>query len=168
MLLLIRLNFLAALLVSLFIGLSNTHAAKSKILVVTNDDDNAYYDLYLDLDKEDNAKGLSMYDLKEKEWIQFEVKDLSKGVDLKKEGSHRVIILKSHDFEHDRGGHFLIDYLNNGLTGKRNDLPITIDFDGTHWRAFYNGEEIEQLNFKVKKVFGKSVGIDRVDIDKVK
>ncbi|MAF76930.1 MAG: hypothetical protein CME60_02125 [Halobacteriovoraceae bacterium] len=164
MLRLLKTNLIAALLLTLFMGIQSAQAAKSKILVVTNDEDSSYYDLYLELDEFDNAHGLSMYDHADKEWVQFQVKDLSKGVDLKKEGSHKVIVLKSDDFEHDRGGHFLVDYLNNGLTGKRSDLEITIDFDGHSWKVFHRGAEIEQLNFKVKKFLGKTVGIDRVEI----
>ena len=158
-------NFLAALLLTLLMALNPAHAAKSKILGVTNDDDNAYYDLYLDLDEDQNAFGLSMFDHKEQNWKIFLVNDLDKGVDLKKEGKHKVIVLKSEDFEHDRGGHFLVDYLNNGMTGKRDDFEITIDFDGTSWKVYHRGSEIKQLNFKVKKIFGKTVGIDRVEID---
>ncbi len=162
---LLKTNFLAALILAFLMGLSTSQAAQSKILAVTNDDDDSYYDLFLELDDEQNALGLSMYDYGTKEWKKFQVNDLDKGVDLKKEGKHQVIILKSDDFEHDRGGHFLVDYLNNGITGKRDDFEISIDFDGTAWTAYHRGVKIEQLNFKVKKVFGKTVGIDRVEID---
>ncbi len=164
MLKLMKTNLIAAILFTFILGLASANAAKSKILIVTNDKDNSYYDLFLELDADQNAKGLSMYDRDKDEWVQFEVRDLSNGVDLKKEGHYQVIILKSNDFEHDRGGHFLIDYLSNGITGKREDLEITIDFDGTSWKAYHRGVEIKQLDFKVKKVFGKTVGIDRVEI----
>lgn len=165
MLRLLKTNFIAAIILTFIMGLASTQAAKSKILVVTNDDSDTYYDLYLELDEDQKAYGLSMYDQGKQDWVQFQVEDLTDGVDLKREGSHRVIVLKSADFEDDRGGHFLIDYLNNGITGKRSGMEITIDFDGHSWKVYHQGEEIEQLNFKVKRVFGKTVGIDRVEIE---
>lgn len=161
---LMKTNLIAAILLTFILGLSSTNAAKSKILVVTNDKDNAYYDLYLELDDDQNARGLSMYDRNEKKSKKFQVKDLSRGVDLRKEGKYRVIILKSGDFEKDRGGHFLVDYLSSGISGNRNKLPLTIDFDGTSWKAYHNGTEIKQLDFKVRKLFGKTIGIKKVEI----
>lgn len=159
---LMKTNLIAAILLTFIMGLASAHAEKSKILVVTNDQDNSYYDLYLELDEEQNANGLTMYDRGEKKWTEFQVKDLSKGVDLKEEGKYKVIVLKSDDFEKDRGGHFQVDYLSSGITGNRNELALTIDFDGTSWKAYHKGTEIKQLNFKVRKVFGKTVGIKEV------
>ncbi len=158
-------NLIAALLFTFIFGVASANAAKSKILVVTNDNDNAYYDLYLELDEDQSARGLSMYDRSKNDWVQFQVKDLSTGVDLKREGKHRVIVLKSGDFEHDRGGHFLVDYLSSGVTGTRDFLELTIDFDGTSWKAYHKGVEVEQLNFKVRKLFGKTVGIKDVIVE---
>jgi len=160
----IKSNVITAVLLTFIFGLSSVNAAKSKILVVTNDKDNGYYDLYIEVDEDQNAHGLSMYDRIEKKWKKFQVKELSRGVDLKAEGKYKVIILKSADFEKDRGGHFFVDYLSSGITGNRNKLPLTIDFDGTSWKAYHKGGEIKQLDFKVRKLFGKTIGIKKVEI----
>lgn len=138
-------------------GLSN-----EKVLTVKNSDENSFFDLYIAKDEEDKAKGLKMYDRGDKEWKDFNIKNLSKGVVLKAEGEHEVIILKSNDFEEDRGGHFKVDYLHNGITGKRQDIDIKFDFDGTNWQVYHRGEKVNLLDFKLKKFFGKTIGIEKV------
>lgn len=145
-------------------NLVETQAATEdqKVLTVRNSEDNSYFDLYLTIDNEQKAKGLKMYDREDKDWTQFNTGNLNQGVVLKKEGSHKVIILKSNDFEEDRGGHFKVDYLNNGITGKRQQLPIKFDFDGSAWKVFHRGSEIKLLDFKVKKFLGQTIGIDKV------
>lgn len=134
-----------------------------KVLTVKNSEENSYFDLYIAKDGEDNAKGLKMYDRGDKDWKDFNIKNLKNGVTLKQEGSHKVIVLKSDDFEEDRGGHFKVDYLHNGITGKRRDIEIKFDFDGTKWRVFHKGTEVNLLDFKVKKFLGKTIGIDKVE-----
>ena len=133
-----------------------------KVLTVKNSDENSYFDLYITLDEDQLAQGLKMYDREDKDWTNFQVSNLKKGVVLKQEGSHKVIILKSGDFEEDRGGHFKVDYLHNGITGARGEMPIKFDFDGTSWKVFHGGVEIKMLDFKLKKFFGKTIGIDKV------
>lgn len=133
-----------------------------KVLTVKNSEENSLFDLYIAKDSEDKAKGLKMYDRGDKDWTNFDINNLKKGVILKEEGGHKVIILKSGDFEEDRGGHFKVDYLHNGITGKRRDIEIKFDFDGTKWRVFHRGSEVNLLDFKVKKFFGKTIGIEKV------
>ncbi|MCF8059025.1 MAG: hypothetical protein K9K67_07000 [Bacteriovoracaceae bacterium] len=136
--------------------------ADLKVLTVKNSDEGSFFDLYIKADEELRAVGLKMYDRDDKDWKDFDVKNLQKGVILKEEGEHKVIVLKSNDFEDDRGGHFKVDYLHNGITGKREDIDIKFDFDGTSWRIFHNGQEVSLLDFKLKKFFGKTIGIEEV------
>ncbi len=133
-----------------------------KVLTVKNSEENSYFDLFIAKDEEDKAKGLKMYDRGDKDWEDFNIKNLNKGVVLKQEGEHKVIVLKSNDFEEDRGGHFKVDYLHNGITGKRDHIEIKFDFDGTSWKVFHKGSEVNLLDFKLKKFFGKTIGIDKV------
>lgn len=153
------------LLVSLVFGstLGKVLAAEdTKVLTVRNRDENSYFDLYITVNEHLEAQGLRMYDREDKDWTEFKVVGLKKGVVLKQEGSHKVIVLQSSDFEEDRGGHFKVDYLHNGITGARGEMPIKFDFDGTSWKVFHAGEEIKMLDFKLKKFLGKTIGIDKV------
>lgn len=147
-----------------FLAGFTVHAAANdhKVLTVKNSDENTYFDLFITVDEDLNAKGLKMYDREDKDWKGFDIKNLSKGVILKQEGEHKVIILKSGDFEEDRGGNFKVDYLHNGITGKRGEMPIEFDFDGTSWKVFHGGVEIKMLDFKLKKFLGQTIGIEKV------
>lgn len=136
--------------------------ANEKVLTVKNSEENSFFDLYISKDKGDKAKGLKMYDRGDKEWKDFNINNLKNGVVLKQEGSHKVIVLKSNDFEEDRGGHFKVDYLHNGITGSRKQMPIKFDFDGTNWKVFHGGVEVKLLDFKLKKFLGKTIGIEKV------
>ena len=148
-------------ILSLILALT-TKAEDLKILEVKNTDDGAFYDLYLENNEEDQAHGLKLYDRDLKDWKDFDVSDLVGGITLKQEGSYKVLVLRSQDFEHDRGGHFKLNYLYNGISGKRKDMPIKIDFNGSEWKVLHNGEVIKRLDFKVKKFFGKTIGIEKV------
>ena len=149
----------------LFLGLGFSVMAKDfKIVTVTNNDDHIKYDLYVVADEEDNAKSLKMYDRAVKDWTHYEIKNLKNGVVLKQIDEYKVIVLKSGDFEQDRGGHFKLDYLSNGMTGKRKELPVSIEYNGTNWTVYHNGEKVNLLDFKVKKFLGKTIGIKGVDV----
>lgn len=155
-------QILAYAFAALIIMMGKVNAKDLKILTVTNNDDGVTYDLFIDANEEMKAKGLKMYDRSEKDWTNFEISNLSNGAILKEEGSYKVILLKSNDFEPDRGGHFKVDYLYNGITGSRKEMPVSIDFDGHAWKVFHNGSEIKLLDFQVKKFLGKTIGIEKV------
>ncbi len=146
------------------IGMVSTYGATEdlKVLTVKNSDEESFFDLYIKADEDLRAVGLKMYDRSDKDWKNFDVKNLQRGVILKQEGEHKVIVLKSTDFTDDRGGNFKVDYLHNGITGKRNNIEIKFDFDGTSWKIFHEGEEVNMLDFKLKKFFGKTIGIENV------
>lgn len=135
---------------------------KEKILTLTNLDERTQFALHIDKDEEQRATGLALYDPNDKSWTEYDVSKLKRGIPVKKEGSHEVIVLKSDDFESDRGGHFKVDYLKNGITGSRGALALKFDFDGHKWRIYYRGSQVSALHFKLNKVFGKAVGIKQV------
>lgn len=135
-----------------------------KMLEVKNTDDGTFYDLYLETDNDIRATGLKLFDRDLKEWKGFDVSDLKRGIPLKEEGRHKVLMLKSNDFEHDRGGHFKLNYLYNGITGARKEMPIKIDYNGTQWQVLHRGASVRRLDFTVKKIWGKAVGIEKVII----
>lgn len=135
---------------------------KIKVLSVREVGVSTVYDLYMTVDEDMHAIGLKLYDNDEKSWKDFNTSNLTKGVVLKEQRGYEVIVLKSNDFEKDRGGHFKVDYLSNGLVGSRKDFPITIDFNGSEWQVLHQGEEISKLDFHTRKVFGEVVGIKKV------
>jgi hypothetical protein len=133
-----------------------------KILAVKNTDDGTLYDLYLETDQDVNAIGLKLYDRDLDEWTEYDVSDLRAGIAIKEEGKHKVLLLKSNDFEKDRGGHFKLNYLYNGITGSRKEMPMKFDFNGSKWQVLHRGRTINRLDFTLKKVWGKAIGIEQV------
>lgn len=158
----IRLTVTAGLLWGVMAG---TALAKDVLLAkVTNNNDALNGRLYLVTDDEDKATGLRLHDLSDGTSQRWQVSALKNGgAVLKKQDKHRVIVLKSNDFEVDRGGHFNLDMLHNGATGKRMSSELEVDFDGTSWKIYRKGSAIKSIHFKVKKVFLLGVvGIDKV------
>tara|TARA_Y100000590_G_scaffold470711_1_gene668268 strand:- start:124021 stop:124614 length:594 start_codon:yes stop_codon:yes gene_type:complete len=146
-------------------AMAGTAFAKDILLAsVTNNHDALNGRLYLVVDEEDKATGLKLHDLADGKTQEWQVSALAKGgAVIKQEGRHEVIVLKSNDFEIDRGGHFKLDMLYNGATGKRHSVDLKVDFDGTNWKIFSNGEAVKRFHFIVKKVaFLGVVGIKSV------
>lgn len=149
-------------LLTLQLGLGHALAKDIKVLSVKEVGVSTVWDLYMTVDEDMNAVGLRLFDNDDKTWKNFNTSNLVKGVVLKHQSGYDVIVLKSNDFEKDRGGNFQVNYLSNGLTGSRKDFPIEIDFDGTKWDVFHAGTSISRLDFHVKKVLGQTVGIKKV------
>jgi hypothetical protein len=142
-------------------------AAEALLAKVTNNHDALNGRLYLVLDEDGSATGMRLLDIANNSSNYFSVDLLAKkeGVILKKQGpKYDVIVLRSNDFEVDRGGHFTLDMLYNGATGKRFTSPLKVDFDGTKWKLLSQGSVITEMNFIVKKVaFLGVVGIKEVN-----
>ncbi len=144
-------------------GLTTIHAEELvKILPMKNASRNVYFDLYIEVSDNKEAVGLKMYDHEDHIWETFNITSLASGVPVKKEGRYNVIILKSGDFEQDRGGHFVIDFMRSGITGSRGKIDIEFDFDGSEWHVYHRGSKVERLDFHLNSIFGKVVGIKKV------
>ena len=157
-------GFLAlGLFTLLFAG---TVSAKDfKLFTVTNDMDSDKYEFILKTDENEVAVGLKMKNIrKESDVTNFRVTGLNSGVVLREQEGRKIIIVRSNDFEVDRGGHLTIDYLYNGITGSRKELNLKVDYNGSTWTVYSNGSKVNSLHFKGKKVFGRVVGIKSVSI----
>lgn len=161
----IRLAAVACLVWGLMVG--NAVAGEILLAKVTNNHDALNGRLFLVVNEDGAATGMRLLDLADDSSNHFSVDLLDKkeGVILKKQGEkYDVIVLRSNDFEVDRGGHFVLDMLYNGATGKRFTSPLKVDFDGTNWKLLSQGSVITEMNFIVKKVaFLGVVGIKEVN-----
>ncbi|MFT6071087.1 MAG: hypothetical protein ACJAT2_002076 [Bacteriovoracaceae bacterium] len=161
----IRLAAIAGMLWAVMAG--NLMGAEVLLAKVTNDHDALNGRLFLILDEEGKATGMRLFDLADNTSKNFLVRELGQdGIVLKEEsgGKYKVIVLRSNDFEVDRGGHFTLDMLYNGATGKRISSELKVDFNGTDWKLYSRGRAITKMNFIVKKVaFLGVVGIKEVE-----
>lgn len=137
-------------------------AKNLKLLEVRNTHNGDLFNLVLKVDDQQKAQGLKLYDLKKKSWKTYNLTDLPNGVPLRIESGYEILILKSSDFENDRGGHFQLNYLTNALSGNRKNLPLEFDFDGTSWKVFHRGATVKRLDFMVNRIFGRNIGIETV------
>jgi hypothetical protein len=141
---------------------SSNYAKDIKLLEVRNTDNGDRFNLVLEINEEEQAEGLKLYDIKKRFWKRYNLTDLPNGVALRVESGYEVLVLKSQDFENDRGGNFKLNYLVSALSGARKNLPLKFDFDGTSWKVFNRGSQVKKLDFNVKKFFGRNVGIASV------
>jgi len=140
----------------------SSQAKNIKLLEVRNTHNGDVFNLVLKVDDQQKAQGLRLYDLKKKSWKTYNLSDLPNGVPLRIESGYEVLILKSQDFEDDRGGHFQLNYLVNALSGNRKNMPLKFDFDGNSWKVFHNGGPVKRLDFMVNRIFGRNIGIETV------
>lgn len=89
---------------------------------------------------------------------------VARGIVLKQVDDYEVVVIKSDDFEVDRGGHLKLEFLSNGITGSRNDKDLEIEFDGRDWKLYHEGRQVNSFHFKGHKILGKLVGIKDVTI----
>lgn len=114
------------------------------------------------------AKALALIlETEEKPTERYAVSQLKKGVVLKQEKGLNIITISSRDFEPDRGGHFQLTYLKNGLKKTYAKQELEVELSQDRWKVFHRGEEVEKLDFKVKKLFGKPIGIDKIVVKTV-
>lgn len=89
---------------------------------------------------------------------------VSRGIILKQVDEYEVVVIRSDDFEVDRGGHLALEFLSNGITGSRDGKELEIEFDGRDWKLFHEGVQVSSFHFKGRKFLGKLVGIKDVII----
>lgn len=142
---------------------ASSMAAQLKLLEVRNTDNGDRFNLVLEVDENQKATGLRLFDLRLKKWKEYNLSDLPNGVALRIESGYEVLRLQSSDFENDRGGHFVLNYLTSALSGTRKNFPLKFDFDGTNWKVYHKGLAVNRLDFMVKKFFGRSIGIASVE-----
>ncbi len=134
------------------------------VSTVTSDVDSLVTKLWIVTNDDGSAKALKMTSDDNTDPAIFSPSKVQAGIVLKKVDHYDVVVLKSEDFEIDRGGHLEMEYLSNGITGSTDTEELSIEFDGATWKLYYRGEAISRFHFKGKKILGKLVGIKRVEI----
>lgn len=105
----------------------------------------------------------------------YRLSALKKGVTVVRQGAYDVIRLEAAELDADRGGVLIIDYLTNGLDKTREAFPISLirgdrpDRSGTDWKLFVDDQRgrcsFDQMTFKVRKVLGQVVGIEKIEVN---
>jgi hypothetical protein len=148
------------LLISILMLISFNLLAKEEVLaIVTNDENSETYKFILDSDenlgdvkafyKDNYLKGTRTLR------TRLESKELTgrNGLILEQRGEHKVIALKSDNFDRVRGGMITIDTLFNGAKGERHEYEIQLSKDRSGWKLFKSGRIVNKLHIEVNKVF---------------
>ena len=95
----------------------------------------------------------------------YETEGTKTGIVLLKQSGRDVVKLKSTNFSEYNGGNVVLDYLYNGITGKRKKLEMDLSRDGDTWSLYINGKKSEKLHFvKNKKAIVGVVGIKKIEV----
>jgi hypothetical protein len=95
----------------------------------------------------------------------FNGAQLRAGVAVVKREKRDIVILSAPDINAESGGQVILDFLNNGVTGKRLKDYYWISRNAKgDWEFSQNGRTIKELFFRTNKVLGKEVGISRIEI----
>jgi hypothetical protein len=156
LLIVLALNSLAAL------------AGTIQIAKVTNDSDKDVTVLYALTNSSNELTGLQQkvftagkvaFDKK------FTLDNLKKGITVSERDGHKIVnILTLSRFEPIYGGPLKLDYLVNGITGKRSMEMMDFVLEGDDWVLKKNNKIIKQLQVKTNTVMGKAVGIEEIKL----
>lgn len=147
------------LTICIFILSFNLFAKEEVLATVTNDENTETYKFIVESDdnlgdvkafyKDNYLKGTKT------RRTRLESKDLANnsGLILEQRGEHKVIALKSDNFDRVRGGIVTIDTLYNGANGERHAYEIQLAKDRSGWKIFKSGRIVSKLHVEVNKVF---------------
>ena len=88
------------------------------------------------------------------------------GVVLYRESGRDIVKLSSRNFAPHQGGYVKLDYLYNGITGRRHNVELDLQRDGDTWLVTYQGRIVQKMHFvKNKKRFVGVVGVKRIEFN---
>lgn len=133
--------------------------AKEEIIAtITNDENKEVYAFVADIDEETDAIRTFYKDdyLNGKKYERELLSTdglASDGLVLEQRGEHKVIALKSQDFDLEQGGIVTIDTLFSGVSGQRKAYELQLAKSKDGWRLFKNNKIISKLHIVINKKF---------------
>lgn len=141
--------------------------AMDRVATVTNDDNKKeIYELMIETTENGSLYKLHVLSNLSKPDI-YSFDQVSKGIDLVKREKRSIVKLQSIDIDPLAGGVVEVNYLNNGITGKRKSCKIKILSEDGHWvMKTLDNVLIKSLHFTVKKLAFKVIGLDEMLINR--
>lgn len=142
-------------------------ASEQLILTVTSDGMEGTLQLKVINNDFDEAVGLALYQKEDPDYREeFNSSDLDKGLVVLAMKSHEVVRLQSDNFDSTRGGTITLDYLENGITGRRSQVQFEVLHDGQKWGILHKRASVKAMFMEAKKIiFGKVIGIEKIHMD---
>ena len=152
-----------------FLFTLSAHAASAFLATITtdsDDDEGTYTYFFLNIDAQSNALSFQRvkYELVGNlpatgdplvENLSYTLVDysLNSNIKLVMKKSREIVNLRSSNFTNADGGTIVVDYLHNGISGRREETQMQmVKRDGV-WGLFQNGRKISKIHFEVKKQF---------------
>jgi len=162
-------NLLFLISVGLFTSYSATLAADSKIILFTATSDAIAGALDVGITVDQDLDATSFIYMDQGKETLVPLNDLAKGVVLYQMSGKNVAVLSSPNFNRTQGGLLKLTYLNNGLQNTYKNFSFSLGRQGQNWNSTItdaNGVAIPftQMFLYGKKVFGQTVGIDRITV----
>lgn len=133
-------------------------AREEVIATITNDENKEVYAFVASIDDETDAIQTFYKDdylngkKYERELLSTEGLS-SGGMVLEQRGEHKVIALKSHNFDMEQGGIVTIDTLFSGVSGQRKGYELQLAKSKDGWKLFKNNKIISKLHIVINKKF---------------
>ena len=136
---------------------------------ITNDEDSEILRLYVKVDTNSDITKLVTITTNENgeqyKPIEYSVDEVDSGVVMYKSDGRDVVKLISNHFNVQQGGVIKLDYLFNGVSGKRKDISLDVSRNGDDWSINNDDRNVKKLHFNSKVVFGKTIGIESITIE---
>lgn len=153
-------------------AVSGNLMAKEQVLATITNDENREVFMFV-ANTDDSTQTLKAFfkddylNGKKTEREVLPTKELTQeGVVLDKRGDHKVISLKSDNFDFSRGGTVVIDTLYNGVTGERKEYELELAKDKNGWKLFNGRAAISKLHIEVnKKALIGTIGVKNIRME---
>ena len=147
-------------------------AGEQVLVKITNQEDSELTKLVIETDEDSNLVTFykdihsSKGKLLKRERLNDKQISTNKGTVVNESKGKEVIILRSPNFSRSSDCDFTIDYLYNGVTGKRKTLTLKLLRFGDTWELELNGKKVSKLHFLSNKaMFIGTIGIKSIVVN---
>ncbi len=146
----------------LFCNLS--FAKEFTLLEMTNEEDSDLMYLVISVNDETEAIETINKDVYNKKGVflyrnSWTTEGINEGFCIFERSDLEIVNIQSPNFSPYYGGDIEVNYLVNGITGKRSSFDTQLINDDNKWKVMQGDKELYRLHFKSKKILGKTVGI---------
>ena len=144
-------------------------AATQHLVSITNDEDKEVLKLYVKLDDRADIVGLitKTYKANGSDYgpVKYDIDKASTGIVMYRASGKDVVKLFSNKFANHQGGEIFLDYLYNGVSGKRAKAYFDISRDGDVWKLTKSGKKVKKMHFvSNKKYIVGTIGIKEITV----
>ena len=143
-------------------------AATQTLTTISVSEEKYTMQLELVVDNKSDIKQFKLIEIVKGKTVEETIYDTDgakEGIILMEQSGREVVKLVSENFSPYNGGNVVLDYLYDGITGKRKSLEMDLSRDGDEWSLYINGRKSTTMHFvKNKKALVGVVGIKDIEV----